>query len=79
MLNLPAFHVGNYYWRQYTGSGLFDLDKKYRDAPGDGGKGRHHYGGIPAEIPVRNKNQNPGTSSSGGMASWGFCYGLTKK
>ena len=31
MLNLPAFHVGNYYWRQYTGSGLFDLDKKYRD------------------------------------------------
>ena len=31
MLNLPAFHVGNYYWKQYTGSGLFDLDKKYRD------------------------------------------------
>ena len=31
MLNLPAFRVGNYYWKQYTGSGLFDLDKKYRD------------------------------------------------
>ena len=31
MLNLPAFSVGNYYWKQYTGSGLFDLDKKYRD------------------------------------------------
>ena len=31
MLSLPAFGVGNYYWRQYTGSGLFDLDKKYRD------------------------------------------------
>ena len=31
MLNLPAFKVGNYYWKQYTGSGLFDLDKKYRD------------------------------------------------
>ena len=31
MLNLPAFSVGNYYWRQYTGSGLFDLNKKYRD------------------------------------------------
>ena len=31
MLALPAFNVGNYYWRQYTGSGLFDLDKKYRD------------------------------------------------
>ena len=31
MLNLPAFGVGNYYWKQYTGSGLFDLDKKYKD------------------------------------------------
>ena len=31
MLNLPAFKVGNYYWKQYTGAGLFDLDKKYRD------------------------------------------------
>lgn len=31
MLNLPAFNVGNYYWKIYTGSGLFDLDKKYRD------------------------------------------------
>ena len=31
MLGLPAFGVGNYYWKQYTGSGLFDLDKKYRD------------------------------------------------
>ncbi len=31
MLNLPAFGVGNYYWKLYTSSGLFDLDKKYRD------------------------------------------------
>ena len=31
MINLPAFGVGNYYWKQYTGSGLFNLDKKYRD------------------------------------------------
>ena len=31
MLELPAFGVGNYYWKMYTGSGLFDLDKKYRD------------------------------------------------
>ena len=31
MLELPAFGVGNYYWKQYTGSGLFDLNKKYRD------------------------------------------------
>ncbi|MGN0387022.1 MAG: ATP-binding cassette domain-containing protein [Lachnospiraceae bacterium] len=31
MLNLPAFSVGNYYWKIYTGSRLFDLDKKYRD------------------------------------------------
>ncbi|MGN0356578.1 MAG: excinuclease ABC subunit UvrA, partial [Blautia sp.] len=31
MLELPAFGVGNYYWKLYTGSGLFDLNKKYRD------------------------------------------------
>ena len=31
MLGLPAFGVGNYYWKLYTSSGLFDLDKKYRD------------------------------------------------
>lgn len=31
MIELPAFGVGNYYWKQYAGSGLFDLDKKYRD------------------------------------------------
>ena len=31
MINLPAFGVGNYYWKQYTGSGLFDLNKKYCD------------------------------------------------
>ena len=31
MVDLPAFHVGNYYWKQYTESGLFDLDKKWCD------------------------------------------------
>ena len=31
MIDLPAFHVGNWYWKQYTESGLFDLDKKWRD------------------------------------------------
>ncbi len=31
MVDLPAFHVGNWYWKQYTESGLFDLDKKWRD------------------------------------------------
>ena len=31
MVDLPAFHIGNYYWKQYTGSGLFDLNKKWRD------------------------------------------------
>lgn len=31
MVDLPTFHVGNWYWKQYTGSGLFDLDKKWRD------------------------------------------------
>lgn len=28
MVELPAFHVGNWYWKQYAGSGLFPLDKK---------------------------------------------------
>lgn len=31
MLDLPAFHVGSWYWKQYTGPGLFDLDKKLKD------------------------------------------------
>lgn len=31
MIELPAFHVDNWYWKQYTGSGLFDLDKKWKD------------------------------------------------
>ena len=31
MADLPAFHVGNWYWKQYAQSGLFPLDKKYKD------------------------------------------------
>jgi excinuclease ABC A subunit len=31
MADLPAFHVGNWYWKMYAKSGLFDLDKKWRD------------------------------------------------
>lgn len=31
MLDLPAFHVGNWYYKQYVESGLFDLDKKLKD------------------------------------------------
>lgn len=31
MADLPAFHVGNWYWKQYAGSGLIPLDKKYKD------------------------------------------------
>ena len=31
MVDLPTFHVGNWYWKQYAESGLFDLDKKWRD------------------------------------------------
>ncbi|TGY89483.1 excinuclease ABC subunit UvrA [Petralouisia muris] len=31
MVDLSTFHVGNWYWKQYTESGLFDLDKKWRD------------------------------------------------
>lgn len=31
MVDLPAFHIDNYYWKQYTSSGLFDPNKKWRD------------------------------------------------
>lgn len=31
MIDLPAFHVDNWYWKQYVQSGLFDNDKKYCD------------------------------------------------
>lgn len=31
MAELPAFHVGNWYWKQYAESGLFPLDKKWKD------------------------------------------------
>lgn len=31
MVDLPAFHVNTYYWKQYTGSGLFDVNKKWCD------------------------------------------------
>ena len=31
MADLPAFHVDNWYWRQYAESGLFPLNKKWKD------------------------------------------------
>ena len=31
MADLPAYHVGNWYWKQYATSGLIPLDKKYKD------------------------------------------------
>ena len=31
MADLPAFHVGNWYWNQYAQAGLFPLDKKWKD------------------------------------------------
>jgi len=31
MADLPAFHIGNWYWKKYRESGLFPTDKKYRD------------------------------------------------
>lgn len=31
MVQLPAFSVNNWYWKQYTQTGLFDLDKKWAD------------------------------------------------
>lgn len=31
MIDLPAYHPGNWYWKQYCESGLFDVNKKYKD------------------------------------------------
>lgn len=31
MVDLPAFHVGNWYWKLYAESNLLPLDKKYKD------------------------------------------------
>ena len=31
MADLPGFHVGNWYWKQYAQSGLIPLDKKFKD------------------------------------------------
>ncbi|MGN1405065.1 MAG: ATP-binding cassette domain-containing protein, partial [Erysipelotrichaceae bacterium] len=31
MADLPAFHPGNWYWKQYAESGIFPLDKKWKD------------------------------------------------
>jgi len=31
MADLPAFHVGNWYWKKYREAAIFPLDKKYRD------------------------------------------------
>ena len=31
MIDLPAFHVGNWYWKQYAETKLFNLDLKYKD------------------------------------------------
>lgn len=31
MLDIPAHHVDNWYWKQITSTGLFDLDKKWKD------------------------------------------------
>lgn len=31
MADLPAFHLGNWYWKQYAASGLFPLDRKWKD------------------------------------------------
>lgn len=31
MVDLPTFRLGNWYWKQYCESGIFDLDKKLQD------------------------------------------------
>lgn len=37
MVELPTFRVGNWYWKQYTDSGLFDLEKNGRTIPKENG------------------------------------------
>lgn len=31
MADLPAFHVGNWYWKKYREAAIFPMDKKYKD------------------------------------------------
>ncbi len=31
MADLPAFHTGNWYWKQYAEANIFPLDKKWKD------------------------------------------------
>ena len=31
MADLPAFHIGNWYWKQYREAAIFPLDKKWKD------------------------------------------------
>ncbi|MGM9615903.1 MAG: ATP-binding cassette domain-containing protein [Oscillospiraceae bacterium] len=31
MADLPAFHVGNWYWKQYAQAAIFPLDKKWKE------------------------------------------------
>ena len=31
MADLPAFHIGNWYWKQYAEANIFPLDKKWKD------------------------------------------------
>lgn len=31
LADLPAFHVGNWYWKKYREAAIFPLDKKYKD------------------------------------------------
>lgn len=31
MADLPAFHIGNWYWKKYAEAAIFPLDKKYKD------------------------------------------------
>lgn len=31
MADLPAFHVGNWYWKKYKEAAIFPLDRKYKD------------------------------------------------
>lgn len=57
MLNLPAFGPGNWYFKQYTSTGWWNLDKKFRDYS-DEEKNRLLYGhrlGLAAKGERENK------------------------
>lgn len=55
MADLPSFHVGNWYWKQYAQSGLIPLDKKFKDYTEEE-KNILFYGAYQKDGPQLHKN-----------------------